>query len=280
MSCSALSAAPSGMTRGSATCDRYYAYFTALGSSDIHRYSIGENKWLQLPSCLYRNFGLVVIHNTLIAIGGREQYSVYSNKLLTLRHRHWVEEYPPMTYARDIPSVTTLECQDSHTNIIVAGGSVSDGKWTTSVEVLNTRDGVWCSLAPLPKPVAFPSVTLCKAGDSMALYVVGCYREGYSCSLLRDTSNDSLSNTAWSALPSLPASGSTVATLRDQPIVVSGWNSSAAASFVHQLINNQWIRIGTVSNGSECLIVSPSPDQLVIVGGEGATNCVCTCTSI
>lgn len=269
------------MTRGSATCDRYYAYFAALGSNTVHRYSLGDNKWLRMPSCPYRNFGLVVIHNALITIGGREQHLVYSNKLLTLRHRHWVEEYPPMMYARDIPSISTFESQGHRTLIIVVGGSVGDSKWTTSVEILDTRDSIWFSLASLPKPLTFPSATLCHNSDTMVLSVVGCYREGYRCSLHVDALNESLGNTIiWSSLPTLPASGSTAATLRDQLVVVGGWNSDAAVSYIHQLINDQWVRIGTVTNGRECLIVSPSSDQLVMVGGEGATNSVCMCTAI
>ena len=278
VNCTTQPATPFGMTRGSATTDRYYAYFAALGSNTVHRYSLSEKKWLRLPLCPYRNFGLVVVHNALTTIGGREQHSVYSNKLLTLRHRHWVEEHPPMIYARDIPSVTTFDCQGYYTNIIVAGGSVSDSIWTTAVEVLNTRDSAWCSLASLPKPLAFPSAAVHNNGDIMVLSVVGCYREGYCSSLCVDTSNETLSNTTWSSLASLPASGSTAATLRDQLVVVGG----SAVSYIHQLINDHWVKIGTVSNGRECLIVSPSPDQLVIVGGEGATNSMtlCICTAV
>ena len=281
MNCTTRAAAPFCMTRGSAAADLHFAYFTPLGSNMVYQYSLSEDQWLRLPPCQFRNFGLVVIHNALTAIGGREHYSVYSKKLLTLRHRNWVEEYPPMIYARDIPSVHAFELHSSsHVRIIVIGGSISESKWTTSVEVLNIGENTWSLVSSLPTPLAFPSSTVYSCDGALVISVIGCYKEGYICTLQVNTLNDSVNISSWSALPCLPTTGSTAATLCDQLVIVGGWKSRASVSFIHQLIGNQWVEIGTVANGKESLIVCPSPNQMVIVGGEGATNSVCVCTAV
>ena len=56
---------------------------------------------------------------------------------------------------------------------------------------------------------------------------------------------------------------------------------------IHQLLDGQWVKIGSISSGrSNCLVVTPSPDKMMIVGGYGARNqllnsveeCVVVCT--
>ena len=37
---------------------------------------------------------------------------------------------------------------------------------------------------------------------------------------------------------------------------------------IHQLVDGKWVVIGSMSSDrSECLVVSPSPDRMMIVGG-------------
>ena len=39
---------------------------------------------------------------------------------------------------------------------------------------------------------------------------------------------------------------------------------------IHQLMDMQWVKIGSMSDGRrECLVVSPSPNRMMIVGGVG-----------
>ena len=39
---------------------------------------------------------------------------------------------------------------------------------------------------------------------------------------------------------------------------------------IHQLMNGQWVKIASMSSGrSDCLVVTPSPDKMMIVGGYG-----------
>ena len=266
------------MTRGSATCDQNFAYFTPLGANVVHCYSLTRDTWSQLPQCPYRNCGLAIVNGALVAVGGRKAYSDYSNKLLTLRVRHWFEELPPMALSRDSPSLVALEHGSGSTDILVAGGSVSDSKWTASVEIFDARNQRWISLVDLPTPLPFPSAALRHTATSgtLLLSVIGCYRDGYTCSLYLST--ESVRTSGWLSLPKLPASGSTTGVLTDELVIVGGWKSSSSVSCVYQLIEDTWVTVGTVSNGTECLTASTPANQLVIVGGDGGCQNVCICS--
>ena len=76
----------------------------------------------------------------------------------------------------------------------------------------------------------------------------------------------------------IPASGSTTGVLTDELVIVGGWKSSSSVSCVYQLIEDTWVTVGTVSNGTECLTASTPANQLVIVGGDGGCQNVCICS--
>ena len=38
---------------------------------------------------------------------------------------------------------------------------------------------------------------------------------------------------------------------------------------IHQLLDGEWVKIGSMAGGRyHCLVVSPSPDKIIIVGGR------------
>ena len=102
------------MTRGFATTDHQFAYFTPHNSDSVYRYEWNTEQWNELPSCPYLNSALVIIDGTVTTVGGG-----YTNKLFTLEQRQWVEEYPPMNTARSCPAVVSTSGSDY---IIVIGG--------------------------------------------------------------------------------------------------------------------------------------------------------------
>ena len=61
------------------------------------------------------------------------------------------------------------------------------------------------------------------------------------------------------------------ATLYGQLVTVGGERGGSLVNSIHQLIDGQWVEIGSMSSGrSMCLVVTPSPDKMMIVGGYGA----------
>ena len=258
------------MRRGSATRDGEYAYFMPSGSHSVYRYEWSTEKWDTLPPCPYRDSALVIIDGVLTAVGGEDDRYRYTNKLFTLRRRRWVKELPPMKTARSDTAVVSISEGEY---VIVIGGGGDGGCWTTTVELFQVRNRRWCEVSGLPQPLSLPSVTIC----GNLIHVIGRDGNGFSCSLqdlpsnVEPTTSKPRSRTkSWSPLPPLPATCSTAATLCGQLVIIGGTQGMSSINSIHQLVNGQWVEIGSISSGRVWfLVVSPSPDKIMIVGGWG-----------
>ena len=127
----------------------------------------------------------------------------------------------------------------------------------------------WHQLTDLPQPLSLPSATIC--GDQ--LNVIGIDANGYSCSLSslpsRDQPITSPLTLSWKPLPHLPVTQSTAATLCGQLVLIGGWQGGSPVNSIHQLVGGEWVKIGSMAGGRcHCLVVSPSPDKIIIVGGR------------
>ena len=247
------------MRRGSATTDHQFAYFTPYDSNSVYRYEWNTEQWNELPSCPYLNSALVIIDGTLTTVGGG-----YTNKLFTLRQRQWVEEYPPMNTALSSPAVVSTSGGDY---IIVIGG-LGGVSWTCTFQVKTRR---WYELTNIPQPLPYPSATIC--GNQ--LHVIGYDYDGYTCSIRNLQSSDEPITSqsiphliSWTSLPRLPVIRSIAATLYGQLVIIGGMQGWSTVNSIHQLVDGKWLVIGSMSSyRSNCLVVSPSPDRMMIVGG-------------
>ena len=152
--------------------------------------------------------------------------------------------------------------------VIVIGGLGDGGYWTATVELFQVKNRRWHKLADLPQPLSGPSATIC--GDQ--LNVIGSDGDGYSCSLQALPSSDrpitSPLTLSWKPLPHLPVIYSTVATLCGQLVIVGGRQGLPPVNSIHQLVNGEWVRIGSMASDRwRCLVASPSPDRFIIVCG-------------
>ena len=261
------------MERGSATTDHQFAYFTPFDSKPVYRKTPyygsdlvyrNTEQWNELPSCPYRNCALVIIDGTLTTVGGGGYGSGYTNRLFTLRQRQWVEEYPPMNTACFSPAVVSTPGGDY---IIVIGGR-GGGGWTGTVELFQVKTRRWYKLTNIPQPLDFPSATIC---DDQ-LHVIGWDDKGYTCSIPSSdepiTSQSIPHLISWTPLPRLPVIRSTAATLYEQLVIIGGMQGWSTVNSIHQLVDGKWVAIGSISScRSNCLVVSPSPDRMMIVGG-------------
>ena len=265
--CHRKKTAPCEMIRGSSTNDGRFAYFTPRGSTSVYQYECGTEKWEELPSCPYHNSGLVIIDRELTAVGGGDVLR-RTNKLYTLRQRKWVEKYPPMNAAR---SDTAVVSTSDGKYLIVIGGRGGDFSWTATVEIFQVKSRRWHKLTDLPEPLRYPSATIC--GDQ--LNVIGRDVNGYSCSLAALPSSDQPITPpltlSWKPLPPLPVQHSTAATLCGQLVLIGGGRLGLLpVNSIHQLVDGQWVEIGSMANGGIwCLVASSSPDKIIIVGGNG-----------
>ena len=259
-----MTTAPRRMIRGSATTDGQFTYFTPNVFASVHQYEWRREKWEELPSCPYKNTALVIIDGKLTIVGGWSG-SRCTNKLLTLRQRKWVEEYPPMNTARSSPAVVSTSDGEY---LIVIGGVC--GVWTATVELFQVKNRRWYNLSELPQSLPYPSATIC--GDH--LNVIGREANGYLCSLQALSSSDqpitSPLTLSWKPLPPLPEEFSTAATLCGQLVLIGGCRRGRSpVKSIHQLVDGQWVEIGSMTTGRwRCLVVGPSPDKIIIVGGK------------
>ena len=272
--CQKKKRAPCEMRRGSAATDDEFAYFTPWASNSVYRYQWSTEKWEELPPSPYRNSGLVIINGELTAVGGNEG-SRRTNKLFTLRQSQWVEHYPPMNTAR---SMTTVVSISDGNCIVVIGGYV--GVWTATVVLFHVRSRRWFGLTNLPQGLPQPSGTIC--GNE--LHVLGDNGTGYSCSLKALSSDQPIVSQSisrritWTLLPRQPVMMSTAATLCGHLVTVGGERGGSYVNSIHQLMDGQWVKIGFMSSGRrECLVVTPSPDKMMIVSGKGGGDSVEEC---
>ena len=264
--CHRKKTAPREMYRGSATTDHQFTYFTPCDSKSVYSYQWSTEKWEELPPCPNSLSGLVIINGQLTAVGGWDGSSGHTNKLFTFRQSQWIEEYPPMNTAR---SETTAVSSSDGEYIIVIGGWADHP--TATVELFQVSSRRWHQLINLPKPIYRRSATIC--GNQ--LHVIESDRNGYWCSLQALLSSDRPITSqsiphliSWTSLPRLPVTWSTAATLSGQLVIIGGFQDGSPVKTIHQLFNGQWVEIGSMSCGrSLCLVVSPSPDKMMIVGG-------------
>ena len=268
LQCHTLRRAPQRMERGSAAADHNYVYFR-IGSKQVYCYNINTDVWLRLPPCPQSYSALVIIDNELTAVGGYSGGN-NTNKLFTLHQGRWVEEYPPMSIARRSAACVGIS-NDHHMYIMVIGGEGVGGR-TTAVELLNTHSRRWSILTSLPKPLPPPSAVVC--GD--LVYVIGGnWVYSYLLSALPDSTrpDKSLQPPTWTPLPHRPLYYSTPVILAGQLVCVGGrqgegWRSQRDDS-IHQLVDGQWVKIGSLSSARDrCLVVTASPDSMLVVGGD------------
>ena len=254
--------APYVMKRGSATRDHEFAYFVSCDSRSVYRYKWNTGELDELPPCPYCDSALVIIDGALTAVGGCDGYRD-TNELWTLRRNHWAKELPPMKNARSQTAVVS-----TREYVLVVGGN----RWAYStVELFQVWRKKWCELTALPQHFTLPTATIC--GNH--IHVIGCDGNGFSCAVQDLPSSDqpitsqSRSRTiSWSPLPPLPVTNSTAATIGGQLVIIGGIRNGSGMDSILQLVDGQWVVIGFMSsNRCMCLVVSQSPDKMMIVGG-------------
>ena len=269
--CHVKKTAPCAMFRGSATSDHEFAYLRPSDSSSVYRYAWCTEEWSELPPCPCKGSALVIIDGALTAVGGWIG-SRDTNCLLTLRHKQWVEELPPMKSAHFRVESSVFDGE----NLLVIVGQCMIGhniKWITTVQLFHMRSRKWHELPILPQPLVRPSATICRN----QVHVTGICGKGFSMFLHALPSSDQPTTSqyriiSWSPLPPLPVTDSTVATFCGQLVIIGGKRGGSLVSSIHQLVDRKWVEIGSMSSRRcWCLVVSPSPDKMMIVGGQGDT---------
>ena len=256
----------------------------------IYSYACPSDSWSHLPDCIYGKGSIAIIRGLLTTIGGYSSTGTHFNELYSLtgkgKGRRWVKRFPPMPTKR---RSTTAVC--TGTTLIVAGGQGKDGVLST-VEVMNTENRQWSTVANLPEPMYVASVTV--FGDS--IYMLGGWKQlgistmsVYTCSMStlvqsygRSSAQEvktSLIDKAgvWSQIADLPVTCSTCESFHGRLLAIGGKDSgkSTTAVYMYDPHTNSWEIISHITTGRYDCFTAVLPDnQLMVVGGvtDGGTT--------
>ena len=198
-----------------------------------------------------------------------------SNKLLSLHQdKKWEEMFPPMPTKREGVAVIT-----SKEHLIVAGGSVRgliSGAITVlkTVEVMDTRTGVWSTVASLPHPFHSASATVYRDH----LYMLGGLddldntRSVLTCSLTELLRSSSTSPSVWHRIADAPVNRSTSANVNGELVAFGGLDerdNPTAAIHKYNPTTNSWSIIGYMPTVKfDCLVATfPQHKEIMFVGG-------------
>ena len=136
---------PINLQAGSSTVVGNKAYFQNRDTGAIAEYNSANGQWCITPYHPLKQCGLGCFENTLTTVGGYDDQSTVSNKVLSLVDNKWKEKLPSMPTRRDCPAVISTS-----TSLIVAGGRNRFQTPLKTVEVLGIHCKQWTVVTALP----------------------------------------------------------------------------------------------------------------------------------
>ena len=300
--------APCDVLRGSAVAHGSVVYCGTTGGKTVFAYDSKSRKWSTLPECPQQFFALVIVADTLVAVGGFRGLSP-TNSLQSLTtasdQSSWVETLPQMPTKR---GRVAAFCTGKH--LIAAGGQLAvvggrlgpgvtfrtqspdmdESGYVKKVEMLDTESEQWYTLASLPKAFTDLSISLCQGH----LYLLGGWsskdrtKTVLTChlqTLLRTAtislgsptaaSAQSSSLDVWQQVADVPAYGSTSAVLFNTVLVaVGGFDDSETPTdevYSYEPSNDSWHVVGHISKARYQALTATLPgNNLMVVGGYNA----------
>ena len=264
------------------------AYFSAL--HNVYSFELPD-KWTKLQPCPYQSFGLAVINEQLIAIGGMNKSWNITNILLSLKHgqsgSEWELFLPPMPTARVHPASIATP-----THLVVVGGGTSTplfGAPLSTVEVMDIETLQWSTVSSLPQVTGYPQMTLCDehlylSDNKNTLF--SCPMEGLLQSSKEPVSTDSSNGgSVWTRLTNIPVRyTSSLVTLERRVLAITSIDHNGrltGAIHCYNKATNSWSIIGEMPTPRYRVLTAVlSTNKLVVVGGYITISNRCIDTEI
>ncbi len=228
-----------------------------------------EGWWGTLPTHRTRCFGMTVIRDQLVLVGGVDNDGKHCKSLSVWRtdSQKWVDNlYPDMPTPRSNSSVATY-----NEWLIVAGGY--NGELLPTVEVMNTDTKQWYSGPPTPK--GFSHMKTATVGD--ICYYMGGYdtKDVYRVSLpalISQVMSRLIDPQIWETISPLNVIFSTPLSIGGYLLAFGGMllsSGSVATSIQHyQRDANKWVKVSDMpSPQSDCTCVIVNNGDILIAGG-------------
>lgn len=301
---SSKNAPSSKMIRGSAAVNGSIAYFNSATSKTVYGYDTVSGCWFSLPGCPQQCFALVVLKDTLTAVGGFRSVQT-TNKLQCLIEKNptggkgsarWTDSvYPPMPTMRGkVAAVSTTDF------LVVAGGQLAVvsqiGGVLRRVEILDINTLQWSNACSLPFEFTEPSMTLCGsrlycmggwANDDRTKSVLSCdfhalleSRTKRAASPASPSSMSRLETSVWSEVADVPSYASTALTVNGDILLgIGGCDENERpmdAIYWYDPKENMWSCVGHLQ--SKCFralaTVLPGKDDrtLMVIGGSSSAD--------
>ena len=244
-------------------------------------YSLQTGTWRTLPPYESYFFGMAVVNNQLVLVGGRSK----STREMTNVHRTWDEKsqtwthpFPAMLTARRSLSVIFYQKW-----LVTAGGY--DGKaHLKNVELLDTLSGQWYEGSPLPKECSEMSSAI----NGNMWYLSGGYTSMNEINthmfsvrldvLISQAVSQSagtttpLSPSPWQTLTRIPVTNSTLLIISEFLLTIGGWGSSAI--HLYQPTNNRsWVKVGDLpTKRRKCACTVLPSGEIFVAGGQSDSH--------
>ena len=239
-------------------------------------YSLETGTWRTLPPYERGLFGMAVVNNQLVLVGGWSTSTDQVTNVLGLwdeRSQTWTHPFPVMPTTRYSLSVISYQKW-----LFTAGGMDGRG-YLNQVELLDTLSGQWYEGSPLPKECSLMSSAI--SGNMWYLSGGYTYESGQHVFivcldvLISQAVSQSAGTTSprtpspWQTLTKLPFPRSTALIIRGSLLTVGGWGSSAI--YLYQPSRRSWVKVGDLptKQWACACIVLPSGEILVAGGDSG-----------
>ena len=243
-------------------------------SYTINCYDPVNNSWSSSISVPYGFFAMTTIDNKLVTAGGKDNFFVKTNKILTM-HAGQLNNYTKMTTARSWATAA------GHQGMLIITCSKDDkGNSLSSTELFDSNNGQWHICSDLPKPHhCLRSVIV----DDI-LYLLGGFDKIGASPAVYAAPLDTLSThqLMWNTHQDTPWCASTPVSVNGTHLlIVGGCNKSRYSSDIHKLnkVNYSWEVIGHISSARRSsAAVSTADNRVIVIGGRNdkgeATNTV------
>ena len=245
------------------------AVYVGGGSADnsdnncvVMKYDTRSECWSTLPQYRARDFGMSVINNKLVLVGGFCRGN--ASKKLGVWKEDWSHPYPKMRTARACCSAAF------HRKWLVVAGGINEGRILSSIDILNIETQKWEDGPELPTPQTEMKAVI--VGDTY--YCLGGFNDGrvtdnvYSASI--ETLTDSKKE-GWKVITGLQLIRSVPLSFNGSLFVVGGVSKARKAVTAVHLYRpdaGEWVKVkDLLSPRSECACAQISDYEVMIAGG-------------